>query len=113
MSLPDTIKHHITSHKNIKWRKNGKRGGLWSGISGAKRHSPGNTQYTPWSQDLFTHKPSQLPGEHTARLLFPAAELLKLTNLRCNARYLLVSPISLHADQFLTMPTIADLMVYA
>ena len=25
----------------------------------------------PWSQDLFTHKPSQLPGEHTARLPFP------------------------------------------
>ena len=27
---------------------------------------------TPWSQDLFIHKPSQLPGEHTARLPFSA-----------------------------------------
>ena len=25
----------------------------------------------PWSRDLFIHKPSQLPGEHTARLPLP------------------------------------------
>ena len=41
----------------------------YSLVSSAKRHSP---NLTPWSQDLLIHKPSQLPGEHTARLPFPA-----------------------------------------
>ena len=43
---------------------------VYSLVPSAKRHSPDFTQITPCSQDLFVHKPSQLPGEHTARLLF-------------------------------------------
>ena len=46
-------------------------GGLWSGIwcepPFARLHT-----ITPWPQDLFIHKSSQLPGERTTRLPFPA-----------------------------------------
>ena len=44
---------------------------VYSLVSSAKRYSPHFT-ITPWSQDPLIHKPSQLPGEHTARLPFPA-----------------------------------------
>ena len=45
---------------------------VYSLVSSAKRYSPDFTQLTPWSQDLFIHKPSQLPRDHTARVPFLA-----------------------------------------
>ena len=38
----------------------------------AKRNSPAFHAISPWSHDLSTHKSSQLPEEHTARLPLPA-----------------------------------------
>ena len=45
---------------------------VYSLIFCAKRYLPDFHPIIPWSQDLSTHKPSKLPGEHTARLPFPA-----------------------------------------
>ena len=45
---------------------------VYSLVSSANRYSPRLHTMTPWSQDLFIHKPSQFPGEHTARLPFSA-----------------------------------------
>ena len=39
---------------------------VYSLVSRTKRNSPGFHTITPRSQDLSTHKPSQLPGENTA-----------------------------------------------
>ena len=43
---------------------------------------------TPWSQDLFIHKPSRLPGEHTASpaAIF-SAQNYSNTIFHCSARY--------------------------
>ena len=67
-------------------KRKGKLGGLLSGIW---REAPLARLHTitPWSQDLFIRKPSQLPGDQRDRLQFRRTGLLKHTSLYCPTRY--------------------------
>ena len=66
----------------IKVRGESLLSGIWYEAPFTQLHT-----ITPWSQDLFIHKPSQLPGEHTGRLPFPAHGTIQHTRLHCSTRY--------------------------
>ena len=94
--IPEGLEQHIyeNAHSPMEdcitgqWRSNIKvKMQVYSLVSSTKHHSPNFTQITPWSQDLFIYKPSQLPREHTVRLPFRCTELFKHTSLHCPTRY--------------------------
>ena len=76
--------------RDMSVRVQGKDGGLWSGIWSEAQFTRLHI-ITPWSEDLFIHKPAQLPGEHTAWLPFPGhgtiQRVFKYTNLPYPTRY--------------------------
>ena len=72
-----------TAGKKKKKKKKGEGGGggggFWYLAQSAIR--PTTHTCTPWSQDLFIYKPSQLPREHTTRLPFQAHETIQTHKL--------------------------------